>query len=594
MAHARKTPRVALLLTGIMLVAPIMQLHAQDVIAKTVDSINKSLTLREYDKAFNYASFLIRYFKGKEMPADPADACKRATAEWTRQLASERRWQELATLETTLQAAPESVQSVARDSIAKAKNELAAREAEQKRLEDEAKKQAEEQARLAEEARRAEETRLATEKALEAERIKAQMEIELEKLKVAQASEAEKDAIRQKEREEARLREDALMADRAKADQAQREQIDRLIEESRKLELEKEKFRETERKAFDEQQARLEAARHEAEVRYKEEMNRLFELSTTTNSSALESVANTNTAVITGLGILAAFMAVGIVSLVVLTMRQQKLQHEQFNSTVRAMQAMRTVQPTQDFMALPFLDANGDTQGAGGPLALPGRSTLMIEGAAPQHPGMQSQMQQGGAITSGPTGAAQSDARALRELMAKCQEYGQEIDRATGRRNASRLVGELVYKLSRHQNYSEHDSMLNFAVGLVYDIGFLNIDPALLRSEHISETDFETIKTHTRLGMNMVFFVDTAWRDVFKEGVSKHHENLDGSGYPFGLKGKDIPYIARVLRVVESYVALSSSREYRQIRDRDSAVRELRSNPGHYDQDIVNALDDIV
>ena len=101
MAHARKTPRVALLLAGIMLVAPIMQLHAQDVIAKTVDSINKSLTLREYDKAFNYASFLIRYFKGKEMPADPADACKRATAEWTRQLASERRWQELATLETT-------------------------------------------------------------------------------------------------------------------------------------------------------------------------------------------------------------------------------------------------------------------------------------------------------------------------------------------------------------------------------------------------------------------------------------------------------------------------------------------------------------
>jgi len=91
-----------------------------------------------------------------------------------------------------------------------------------------------------------------------------------------------------------------------------------------------------------------------------------------------------------------------------------------------------------------------------------------------------------------------------------------------------------------------------------------------------------------------VFFVEERYRDLFKDGVSKHHENLDGTGYPFALKGDAIPYIARALRVAESYIALISSREYRQIRDRDAAITELKAHPNQYDQDIVAAIDAIV
>ena len=88
----------------------------------------------------------------------------------------------------------------------------------------------------------------------------------------------------------------------------------------------------------------------------------------------------------------------------------------------------------------------------------------------------------------------------------------------------------------------------------------------------------------------MIFFVDEKYRPLFKDAVSKHHENMDGSGYPFGLKGKDIPFIARVLRVAESYVALISSRNYREIMDRNMAVSELENSSNLYDPDIVQAL----
>ncbi len=142
--------------------------------------------------------------------------------------------------------------------------------------------------------------------------------------------------------------------------------------------------------------------------------------------------------------------------------------------------------------------------------------------------------------------------------------------------------------------YCEQDCILFFGVGLVYDIGFLNIESELLRAEYINKEQFEVIKTHTVNGTGMVFFVDEQYRTLFKDGVSKHHENLDGSGYPAGLKDGGIPYIARVLRVAESYVALISSREYKQIKDRNAAVSELRNQTLWYDQGIVDALDAVV
>jgi HD-GYP domain-containing protein (c-di-GMP phosphodiesterase class II) len=81
---------------------------------------------------------------------------------------------------------------------------------------------------------------------------------------------------------------------------------------------------------------------------------------------------------------------------------------------------------------------------------------------------------------------------------------------------------------------------------------------------------------------------------IFADGVLMHHENMDGSGYPEGLSENRIPYIARVIRIAESYIALISRRNYRDIYDKESAVEELRKKPGLYDSDIVTVLETII
>ena len=74
----------------------------------------------------------------------------------------------------------------------------------------------------------------------------------------------------------------------------------------------------------------------------------------------------------------------------------------------------------------------------------------------------------------------------------------------------------------------------------------------------------------------------------------KHHENIDGTGYPKGLKGDEIPQIARLIRVVETYGSLSSKRSYRDAMDKETAIAKLREQPHFYDSAVVDALDAIV
>jgi len=69
---------------------------------------------------------------------------------------------------------------------------------------------------------------------------------------------------------------------------------------------------------------------------------------------------------------------------------------------------------------------------------------------------------------------------------------------------------------------------------------------------------------------------------------------MDGTGYPSGLKGTEIPQIAKIIHVVETFISLISRRSYREIFDKESAVQELKNHPELYDKEIVEILDSIV
>lgn len=193
-----------------------------------------------------------------------------------------------------------------------------------------------------------------------------------------------------------------------------------------------------------------------------------------------------------------------------------------------------------------------------------------------------------------PPPANDAERKELADLALKCRELGAQIDQATGRKNNSKNVAEMVYKISLEMGVTEQDAMLLFAVAMVYDIGFLEIDRTLLQSEHLTDAQKYEIRNHVKQGLAQIAFVPERYVPVFADGIQMHHENMDGTGYPEGLSGSHIPYIARLIRVAESFVALISRRNYREIFDKESALEELRKKPGMYDPTIVDVLERII
>ena len=182
----------------------------------------------------------------------------------------------------------------------------------------------------------------------------------------------------------------------------------------------------------------------------------------------------------------------------------------------------------------------------------------------------------------------------LRELATACEKEGIKIDKVTKRKNNSKNVAEMVFKIAQHMGLGEYKSMLYFCAAMVYDIGFLKIDSSLLEAETLTEKQKYEIRSHVREGSSLLDFVPEKFRPVFLEATLMHHENLDGTGYPDGLEGSQIPPIAKMIRLVESFIAQISKRNYRGIFDKETALEELRNHPEWYDQEIVDILDKLI
>ena len=182
----------------------------------------------------------------------------------------------------------------------------------------------------------------------------------------------------------------------------------------------------------------------------------------------------------------------------------------------------------------------------------------------------------------------------LRELATACEKEGLKIDKATKRKNNSKNVAEMIFKIAQHMGLGEYKSMLYFCAAMVYDIGFLNIDSSLLDETTLTEEQKYIIRSHVNEGTKNLDFVPKKFRPVFAEAILMHHENLDGSGYPAGLKGDEIQPIARMIRLVESFIAQISKRNYRGIYDKETAIEELRKHPEWYDLEMLDVLDKLI
>jgi PAS domain S-box-containing protein len=123
---------------------------------------------------------------------------------------------------------------------------------------------------------------------------------------------------------------------------------------------------------------------------------------------------------------------------------------------------------------------------------------------------------------------------------------------------------------------------------LVHDVGKLGLPAQILsKPGKLSDIEFELIKSHSLSGYEILKDIEFDW--PVADTVLHHHERMDGSGYPDGLRGDEISIPARVLMVADVLDAMSSHRPYRPALGLDLAMAEITRGSGSYDPDVVSA-----
>jgi HD-GYP domain-containing protein (c-di-GMP phosphodiesterase class II) len=125
--------------------------------------------------------------------------------------------------------------------------------------------------------------------------------------------------------------------------------------------------------------------------------------------------------------------------------------------------------------------------------------------------------------------------------------------------------------------------------GTIHDIGKIAVPAEILsKPGRLSDLEFGIVQAHPTTGFDILADVD--FGSPVAEMVLQHHERLDGSGYPRGLKGDDILPEARILAVADVVEAMSSHRPYRAALGMEAALGEVREHAGvKYDADVVVA-----
>jgi putative nucleotidyltransferase with HDIG domain len=124
----------------------------------------------------------------------------------------------------------------------------------------------------------------------------------------------------------------------------------------------------------------------------------------------------------------------------------------------------------------------------------------------------------------------------------------------------------------------------------LHDVGKIGIPDSVLRKPGpLTPEEFDLLKTHTKIGRAILERAGLA--ENILAAVELHHESVNGSGYPYGLRGDQTPLEARVIRVADVFDAMTSHRPYREALRLDTAMEELERQRGRlFDVNVVNAL----
>ncbi|TAH70342.1 MAG: diguanylate cyclase [Anaerolineaceae bacterium] len=142
----------------------------------------------------------------------------------------------------------------------------------------------------------------------------------------------------------------------------------------------------------------------------------------------------------------------------------------------------------------------------------------------------------------------------------------------------SLAVSELCGKLGSVLHLSETDINILRQAGALHDIGKIVLDESILTKDTLSEDEFEKMQQHSIIGYRILNLFDDKL-DI-AEFVYSHHERWDGTGYPRGLKGEQIPMISRIISIVESYDRISSKGEHSSEERKKKAFDVIKDRAG--------------
>jgi diguanylate cyclase (GGDEF)-like protein/putative nucleotidyltransferase with HDIG domain len=166
----------------------------------------------------------------------------------------------------------------------------------------------------------------------------------------------------------------------------------------------------------------------------------------------------------------------------------------------------------------------------------------------------------------------------------------EELDiRDTGTTGHSETVGRYCELIARELGFDDaHVERLRVA-GLVHDVGKTGVsDRVISKQGPLEPSEWRTIRTHPELGARILAHPDL---EDLRDWVLAHHERPDGTGYPHGLSGEQIPIESRIIAVADSYEAMVASRSCRPALGDDGAAAELRAGAGtQFDEQIVDVF----
>ena len=126
---------------------------------------------------------------------------------------------------------------------------------------------------------------------------------------------------------------------------------------------------------------------------------------------------------------------------------------------------------------------------------------------------------------------------------------------------------------------SEEECDEIYLAGVLHDVGKIGINDSILNKKgKLTDDEFATIKQHPVYGYDILSNIHMS--HALSMGARHHHERYDGKGYPDGLKGEDIPQIARIIAVADAYDAMTSKRSYSDVIPQMQVREELLKGMG--------------